>query len=339
MNRQYTNTVYISCMTFNHANYIEDAMHGFVMQQTNFPYVAVVVDDASTDGEPEVIRQFLEKEFDMPSAVQNETEDYVRIVAKHKTNVNCTFVVVFLKYNHYSIRKARLPYIKEWYDNAQYIALCEGDDYWTDPLKLQRQVNFLEEHEEYSMCCHGADLINLSDRAVDCLCDRMTTRDYTFEDAFPTWQIPTASIVYNRAKVESFVLRKQECFMAGDVVLILRCMSVGLVHGFKEHMSVYRVHPGGATRVKSTDAITERWCKHLDALALNFPQIDVSYCRRFAAKHYYTRFRKAHNVADKVKFFAIACAKSPKYVIAKLLMPFGGTKSAILKKWTYVEYS
>lgn len=71
------------------------------------------MDDASTDGEPEVIKRFLEKEFDMVSAVQDETEDYVRVEAKHKTNENCTFVVVFLKYNHWE-KKEKWLYYWEW---------------------------------------------------------------------------------------------------------------------------------------------------------------------------------------------------------------------------------
>ncbi len=145
--------VFIKCFTFNHVNYIEDAMRGFVMQKTDFPYIAAIVDDASTDGEPDVIKRFLENEFDMTTSVRNETEDYVRVAAKHTTNVNCTFVVILLKYNHRSIKKAKFPYLKEWMNDAKYIALCEGDDYWTDPLKLQKQVDFLEEHEEFDMCC------------------------------------------------------------------------------------------------------------------------------------------------------------------------------------------
>ena len=161
MEQQFDNMVFVQCMTYNHVNYIEDAMHGFVMQQTDFPYVAVVVDDASTDGEPEVIKRFLEKEFDMASAVQNETEDYVRVVAKHKSNVNCTFVVVFLKYNHYSIRKPKWKYYWNWRKTSKCIALCEGDDYWTDPYKLQKQVDILEKDETLMACVTNCSVVDM----------------------------------------------------------------------------------------------------------------------------------------------------------------------------------
>lgn len=199
--------VFIQSMTFNHANYIEDAMRGFVMQKTDFQYVAAVVDDASTDGEPEVIKRFLEKEFDMPSAVQDETGDYVRVVAKHKTNVNCTFVVVFLKYNHYSIEKERLPYFKEWYDNAKYIAMCEGDDYWTDPLKLQKQVDILEKDETLMACVTNCSVVDDKGKTIKEIRGGVVKDDidgrYDLRDFFNNSHLyPTSSAVYRNSHRE-----------------------------------------------------------------------------------------------------------------------------------------
>ena len=142
--------VMVKCFTYNQEKYIEDALKGFVMQITNFPFVAIVVDDASTDNEPKILWDFVNNELDLNSIQKDETDNYVRVVAPHKTNHNCTFVLLFLKYNHYR-KKAKAPYIKEWQESAKYIALCEGDDYWTDPLKLQKQVDFLESHPDYGL--------------------------------------------------------------------------------------------------------------------------------------------------------------------------------------------
>ncbi len=145
--------VFVKCFTFNHAPYIKDAMNGFTMQQTDFPFVCVIVDDASTDSEPEVIRNYLQENFDLEdkSVCRNEdSDDYVMTFARHKDNHNCYFAVYFLKYNHYSIKKTKMPYITEW-TNTKYIALCEGDDYWIDPFKLQKQYDFLESHSEYGL--------------------------------------------------------------------------------------------------------------------------------------------------------------------------------------------
>ena len=147
----------MSVVTFNHAPYIEEAMNGFTMQETNFPFVCAIVDDASTDGEREVIKQYLNDLFDLEDkkvARHEETDDYVLTFARHKTNINCHFAVLTLKYNHYGTKqlKARkAEYVSEWRDKAKYIAICEGDDYWTDPRKLQKQVDFLDKHEGYGM--------------------------------------------------------------------------------------------------------------------------------------------------------------------------------------------
>ena len=138
------------CFTFNHAPYIEDAMNGFTMQETTFPVITLIVDDASTDGEPEVIKQYLADHFHEPYRTE-ETVDYHLICAIHNTNPNCTFVVFLLKYNHYCIKKPKMPYQSEWRDNAKYIAICEGDDYWTEPKKLQKQVDFLESNPDYGL--------------------------------------------------------------------------------------------------------------------------------------------------------------------------------------------
>lgn len=139
------------CMTYNHENYITDAMNGFVIQQTTFPVVTMIVDDASTDCTADVIRQYVVENFDLQdSAVAYEKDaDYGHVsFARHKTNENCYFAVIYLKENHYSQGKSKAPYLTEWMD-TKYIALCEGDDYWTDPMKLQKQAGFLEGHEEY----------------------------------------------------------------------------------------------------------------------------------------------------------------------------------------------
>lgn len=144
--------VYVSCRTFNQAPYIDDALNGFTMQETSFPYVCCIVDDASTDGEQEVINNYLNEHFDLEDKKvvrQEETDDYFLTFAQHRTNVNCYFAVLFLKYNHYSIKKPIDLYLAQWCEKAKYIAICEGDDHWIVSDKLQKQVCFLEENSEY----------------------------------------------------------------------------------------------------------------------------------------------------------------------------------------------
>lgn len=143
------------CFTFNHSKYITDAMNGFTMQHTSFPFVCTIVDDASTDGEQEVIRKYLEDNFDLSegsSSFQKETA-YAHITyAQHKTNKNCYFAVLYLKENHYSQRKPKMQYLEEWREMCEYEAMCEGDDYWIVPDKLERQVNLLDENKSIGLC-------------------------------------------------------------------------------------------------------------------------------------------------------------------------------------------
>ena len=143
------------CFTFNQSKYITDAMNGFTMQQTSFPFVCCIVDDASTDGEQEVIRKYVEDNFDLSdgSVAFHKETGYAHITyAQHKTNKNCYFAVLYLKENHYSQRKPKLPYLEEWRDLCEYEALCEGDDWWLSNMKLQKQYDILETHSELDMC-------------------------------------------------------------------------------------------------------------------------------------------------------------------------------------------
>ena len=155
--------VTVSCMTYNQSKYITDAMNGFTMQQTDFPFVCTIVDDASTDGEQEVIRKYVEENFDFSegSAAFNKETDYAFITyAQHKTNKNCYFAVLCLKENHYSQRKPKMKYLSELRDMCEYEALCEGDDYWIMPDKLQVQYEILENNPNYSFVYTGFNVVN-----------------------------------------------------------------------------------------------------------------------------------------------------------------------------------
>jgi hypothetical protein len=172
MNEQekYDWMVFVRCLTYNHAPYIEDAMNGFAMQETDFPFVCAIVDDTSTDGEQEVIRNYLNEHFDLEDkkvARHEETDDYVLTFARHKTNLNCYFAVLYLKYNHYSIKKSKLPYVSQWRDNAKYIAICEGDDYWIDAQKLQMQVDFMDNNPGIGLCYTRTKYLYNNNRMVE----------------------------------------------------------------------------------------------------------------------------------------------------------------------------
>ena len=264
-------TVFIECMTFNHAPYIVDAMNGFCMQKTSFPFVAVILDDSSTDGEPEVIKQYLQEHFDLQDKdiVHNEeTDDFILTFARHKENHNCFFAVYLLKYNHYSIGKAKEPYYKDFNESAKYVALCEGDDYWTDPNKLQMQVNFLESHPKHSMCCCRARMFSMKNndfRKKDNYC-RLGDGNLSKKEIIRRggYYIPTCSIIYNR---DAFGNNYPDyCINSpiGDYPLQIWLAMKGNVYYFDQPMAVYRVDNPLAWSGKK-DALNNYSDKDLDA--------------------------------------------------------------------------
>lgn len=124
--------VTIRCITYNHEPYIRQCLEGFVMQKTNFRFEAIVHDDASTDGTATVIREYAEKYPDIIKPIY-ETE------------------------NQYSKHDGSLQRIMSAHMRGKYIAVCEGDDYWIDPLKLQKQVDFLEMNPDYGLVYTNVD--------------------------------------------------------------------------------------------------------------------------------------------------------------------------------------
>lgn len=235
--------VCIRSYTFNHAQYIEDAMNGFVMQETDFPFVAAIVDDASTDNAQQVISNYFEKNFDTEEssiAFQEETE-YGRVLfARHNTNKNCFFAVVLLKQNHYQQKKSKLPYVSQWMERAEYIALCEGDDYWIDSKKLQIQADYMDRHPDCSMCTHTAYWeTNGEQRIKGC--------SYSDECSLSTdevirrggYYLATASLLY-RINLVKDCPNWRVMANVGDFPLQILGSLRGELHFFPRTMCVYR---------------------------------------------------------------------------------------------------
>jgi len=262
--KAYKYLVGVRCFTFNHSKYILDALNGFVMQETNFPYVVMVVDDASTDGEQEVIRKFVTEQFDIAdnSVAYKKETDYAHITyAKHKTNENCYIAVLYLKENHYSQRKSKMPYLAEWRDHVKYEALCEGDDYWIDAQKLQKQVDFLEEHEEYVMCHTSVDyfyenvhrVINYRDIEINTPLNNNGI--VSIEDTLTKYRIQYCSVLYRKDIYEQIInsdkmLYKGGYFLMGDTQLWFGFARIGKIHFEPSVMAIYRKNVNSATTQK-----------------------------------------------------------------------------------------
>lgn len=210
--------VFVRCLTYNHEKYIEDALKGFVMQKTDFPFLAVVIDDCSTDGTADIVRRY---EAQYPDIIKG----------------------IYLPHNFRSRGEDKRPYYQEYVDKATYWAECEGDDYWTDPYKLQKQVDFMEANPEYSMCFHNVDVLSHDGSDID-LYDHLCEREYSAYEIYDRWTIPTCSVLYNRHKLK--LLEPKKCLFS-DIVLFLSLANGGKLYCLDFIGGVYRRHDGGAS--------------------------------------------------------------------------------------------
>ena len=128
-------------MTYNHGEFIKEAMNGIMMQETSFPIEVVVGDDFSTDNTLNIIREFSNTEnIDIHILDRPRGEDYDLKRQELGRLYNFQNIIENCK--------------------GKYIAILDGDDYWTDPLKLQKQVDFLENNKAYSIITHAADVFS-----------------------------------------------------------------------------------------------------------------------------------------------------------------------------------
>lgn len=240
--------VCVRCSTYNQSPYIKDALDGFCMQKTTFPFVCTIIDDASTDGEQEIIKKYLFEHFDLEDELivrNEETDDYVLTFVRHKTNINCFFAVLYLKYNHYSIKEQKLHYISEWLDSVEYEAHCEGDDYWTDPHKLQRQVSFLEDNPDYVLCFHNVKVFRQQEgEMVGDFITREVPETTTIADLADGNYIHTPSVVC-RYIPEVYDARNRLCgVVVGDILYYFLLAQYGKIKKFSDCMAVYRYGVG-----------------------------------------------------------------------------------------------
>lgn len=251
--------VRVGCVTFNQALYIEDAMNGFCIQETNFPFVCTIMDDASTDGEPEVIKKYLKKHFDLDNKniVRNEeTDDYVLTFAQHMINKNCYFAVLFLKYNHYSIKKSKVPYIQEWQNQVKYLAFCEGDDFWTHPNKLQIQINHLNLHPECSANFGNFVVHDQKEGIIHKI--KYAKKTYGISDVM-AGLMPGLQNICMRSNVNLVAISSKS---NGDMICYYRCGISGKLSYIDEDFAVYRKTGNGiATKRSSTEHLKAIFCE------------------------------------------------------------------------------
>lgn len=225
--------VSISCITYNHEKFIAQALDGFVMQQTSFPVEILIYDDASTDNTQKIIHDY-EAKF----------PDIIRPIYQNENQFSKGVMGIAAKYN---LSRSR----------GKYIAMCEGDDYWTDPLKLQKQVDFLETNQSFALVYHNMYFKNEQDNTLK-ISDWPQKPELTVFDLAVNNYIYTASVVFKRESLSLDNAPRNIPF--GDYLMWLIIAKQGRIKYFDEPMGVYRIHPGG---VWSTLSYPQRQAKTL----------------------------------------------------------------------------
>ncbi len=224
----------ICCITYNHAKFIRQALDGFMMQKTNFPFEIIIHDDASIDGTADIIREY-EKKY----------PDIIRVT--YQTENQWSKGIDVLKAFVY-------PKIQ-----GQYVALCEGDDYWIDENKLQKQVDFLDTHLEFNVCFHPVKVIWEDNRASESIFPKPKFRFnkdiLTLQDLLKHNFIQTNSVMYRwRLKDQENLFPND--ILPGDWFLHLLHAQTGKIGFLSDVMAVYRRHAGG---IWTGAWVTDEW--------------------------------------------------------------------------------
>lgn len=248
----------IRCMTYQQVNYILDTLDGFVLQQTDFPFTCMVMDDASTDGEVEVLRKYIAWQCVQEDSIETENDLYYRVSTRAKENNNCSFEFYFLKKNLYGTGKKQ-PIIQDWESQCKYLTLCEGDDYWTDPLKLQKQVDILEADESLMACCTNCSVVDmnsdvLEEKRVQPVVKENKQGRYSLRDFFDQGhQYPTLSVLYRNTHQDE-VRQKTNAMRnpyMGDWTLWIALLCFGDMYYLDEVTCAYRINPTSLTHDQS----------------------------------------------------------------------------------------
>jgi len=210
----------INCITYNHENYIADAIDSFLMQQTNFDFEILVGEDCSKDNTKGIVEKYM-KEY--PGKIRLITSEH-NVGAKKN----------FLRLIENSIGK--------------YIAICEGDDFWIDKYKLQKQVDYMESHPECSLCFHGAKVVKIKKELTG-----RVVRPYSKNCISSTEDIiigggafcPTCSLLYPKKLMEE-VLEFYMKSHGSDYVLQIILASKGYAYYIDETMGAYRIGVNGS---------------------------------------------------------------------------------------------
>ncbi len=216
--------VSIWCLTYNHKNYLESAIEGFLQQETDFEYEIIIHDDASTDGTDEIIHKYV-----------REYPNRIKAIIQPKNLYGSLSIKEFLLIVRTAMMKQSV---------GKYIASCEGDDFWIDRHKLQMQIRYMEAHSDCTMTAHNAVILDMENgNTIKTMNPYDRDKDLSIEEMIMWYRgnIPTASRVVKR----EYAISKgffEGTMASADWSMQLYCGVKGKVHYFDRIMSCYRAN-------------------------------------------------------------------------------------------------
>lgn len=234
VNNSDTPLVSVRCITYNHEKFIAQALDGFLIQKTTFPFEVIVHDDASTDKTAEIIREYERK--------------YPKIIKP-----------IYETENQWSKHDGSVGRIVNNACKGKYIAFCEGDDYWIDRYKLQKQIKFLEKHSDYGMSYTQSYLFYQNNNKLSL--KRNGRKIYSYEDLFVNGnKVPTLTVCVRRNLYKQyitdihFVNRK---WAMGDYPLWLYLAKNSRIHYYRRITGVYRILNESASHSENSSKTIE----------------------------------------------------------------------------------
>ncbi|WP_346856192.1 glycosyltransferase family 2 protein [uncultured Draconibacterium sp.] len=217
--------VSVIVQTYQHVDYISACLDGITMQKTDFSYEILLGEDESIDGTREICLQYAKK-----------YPDKIRLFLHSRSNV--------LEFDEKPTGRFNLLWNLK-YSRGKYIAICEGDDYWIDPYKLQKQVNFMEANPSYSICFHPVKIwLEEEQKLVDDYITKEVNETTYINDLILGNYIHTPSVMYRNNLFDYSSLLKNKSRVA-DYFLHMMNAQYGKIKKLPQIMAVYRVHRGG----------------------------------------------------------------------------------------------
>ena len=237
--------VSICCITYNHQEYIGEALEGFVMQKTNFKFEIIIGEDCSTDKTRDIIKAYAEK-YSNVKLITSE--------ANVGPNKNAKRVLEAV--------------------TGKYIALCDGDDYWTNELKLQKQVDFLEQNPNYVICCHYCKEVDQAGHALY-VSNNPVGLHYSYNELMINKQAETstASMVIRSNDLRELFTKDwySGCNAVDKFIKLFATSKSGKkVYVIPEVMSCYRRHQGGIWSMTDAEVLKQRQLSDFNLIIQHF---------------------------------------------------------------------